>query len=303
MIQLEQFKKWGGTFLFIMIILLIIYIILVAYNNNVSPILSFLEGTPTDKAPLEPTAVKLQTLYTDKPVPSDTALIFDKLSLKTQKFSISFDCYFNGTYLSTDVPRVLMYFGTSAATGITNTNFKDYKLDTEPGNDILLSQTDIHTFFPKTNFIVYADPVKNDIKVAFLTTNDASGTNITNLEIAPTINNVEIKTPFKITIVVNAPNPSGQFVEIYKNTQLLFTYKLQHRLFIPATSATFSLYSPIKFIGDTIQIGNIQCFDNAITSSQVRMLTTELVPSIFFQKVVTAPVTTSSNTGSANGWS
>lgn len=301
MIQLEQFKKWGATFLTIMIILLIIYIILVAYNNNVSPILSFLESTPTEKAPLEPAGVNSQSLYIAKPAPSDTALVFDKVSLKPQKFTISFDCFLNGTYLSTDIPRVLMYFGNSAATGITNTNFKDFKLDTLTTGPIPVSQSDLANFFPNTNFIVYADPVKNDLKVAFLTINDASGRVITNVEFAPTINNIDINTPFKITIVVNAPNPKGQFVEIYKNTKLLSTYKIQNRLFIPSvlkgtqgpnplippTEYPIYLYSPIKFIGDTIQIGNIQYFDNAITSSQVRTLTNTLVLPSFFQKIAT----------------
>jgi hypothetical protein len=115
------------------------------------------------------------------------------------------------------------------------------------------------------------DPVKNDLKIGLVTNNGTSNV----LELLPTVNNVPINQPFQITII-----KSNKFVEIYKNKLLVTTYKIKHPSILIVSSA--KLYSPINFIGDTIKIGNIQYFNNIITSSQVRSSTNPIKGKTFF---------------------
>ena len=94
------------------------------------------------------------------------------------------------------------------------------------------------------------------------------------------LQNIPINNVFQITIIL-----SRKFIEVYKNKQLITTYKMKYTLdtSLPST-VNAKLYSPIKFIGNTVQIGNIQYFDNVITSYQVRTITNPLKDSLFFKK-------------------
>ena len=268
---LEKLKYTSKSILFLTIGSLLIFIVLVIYNYTVAPIIPGLSTKQTLQQ--TPPSIDIQTIYANKPAPYDTALDFSSIpQMESKTFSISFDCYLNGQYLSTDVPRVLLYFGTAPAT-VSSTGFKEYNKDSSPSQILESTDTDILSTFPNTNFIVYADDVKNDLKVGIVTTDK----NNKFLELAPTITNIPINNTFQITIVVNSTT-----LEIYQNKQLLFTYILQNTITTAPVNAT--LYSPIEFIGNTIQIGNIQYFDNAITSSQVRSLTNPLKPVVFFTK-------------------
>jgi hypothetical protein len=217
-----------------------------------------------------------QTLHASNPAPSNTALNFSSITdFKFGEFTISFDVFINGAYKSTSVPRVLLYFSDTAPT-ITSNDFKEYKVDSIDMPSILdATNTDILTKFNKTNFIVYMDPVKNDLKVGIITDKTTTPNAGKKLELLPTINNVPINEPFQITII-----KTEKFVEVYKNKLLITTYKIKHSPFIINTNS--KLYSPISFIGDTIKIGNIQYFNNVITSSQVRSLTLAIKDKKFF---------------------
>lgn len=265
-------RQGAGSLMMIAIGVLIIFTIILIYNYTVAPILPFLPTNQVKQQPLPD--VHIQTLNADAPVSSDTALVFDSIpKMNMQTFGISFDCYLNGQYLSTDIPRVLLYVGT-APSKITSNGFKEYKKDTTVPQVLISTDTDLLTTFPDTNIIVYADDVKNDLKVALVTVDKSDAKYV---EIAPLISNIPIKDSFQISIVVSTTT-----VEIYKNKQLLYTYILQNTMYVPSVAATF--YSPINLIKDTIQIGNIQYFDNNITSSQVRTLTRTLKPALFFTK-------------------
>jgi hypothetical protein len=258
----------------------IIFILLVIVNYTIVPILPFLPvyNTPT----IDPSmaSIHTQTIYTNKPAPSNTSLVFDNIVEQSNKFTISFDCYLNGTYISTDVPRVVLYLdisnnATSSST-ISASNFKEYTLDTPLTTNILTStNTNILSQFPNTNFIVYVDSVKNDMKVAFITTDSTNKY----LEILPTINNIPINDIFQITVVF-----TGKIAEIYYNKQLIHSYRLINKPITLSPSNKYTFYSPISFIKYTIQIGNIQYFDTSITSSQVRTLTNPIMSTVFFTK-------------------
>lgn len=271
---LQVAKISSGSLFAGSIIALIIFIILLIYHYSVKPILPFLPANQSSLYESLPT-YQSQTLYGANPAPADTALNFTSITdFKFEEFTISFDVFLNGGYKSTSVPRVLLYFSDAPVVIPSNENFKEYKVNSVDIPSILdETQTDILTKFNRTNFIVYMDPVKNDLKVGIITTMGTPPSRV--LELLPTINNVPINEPFQITII-----KTDKFIEVYKNKLLITTYKIRNSKFIINT--TSKLYSPISFIGDTIKIGNIQYFNNIITSSQVRSLTLPIKDKKFF---------------------
>ena len=284
-----KLKALSEALMYFAVFLLLVFAVLAIVNYNIVPFIPFL---PTAAASvISPPSINSVTVHTNKAAPNDTALINKSnstgLKFNLNKFTISFDCFLNGTYKSTDVPRVLLYFDLSSnptsSKNITKNSFSKYNEDTptnitiHPDKSYILSndQTDIINVFNHTNFVVYIDSIKNDMKVVLVTRNNDNDY----LEVLPTISNIPINMPFQITIVL-----SSNIVEIYLNKQLLFTYIIKNtrKLIIPVGPELYSLYSPIAYIGDTVKIANIQYFDNIITSSQVRTLTNTLsAPSIF----------------------
>jgi hypothetical protein len=269
---LQVAKISSGSLFAGSLIALVIFIILLIYHYSVKPILPFLPANQSSSYESLPT-YQTQTLYASNPAPSNTALNFTSITdFEFGEFTISFDVFLNGGYKSTTVPRVLLYFAQAPAVIPSNEVFKEYKVNSVDIPRILDgTNTDILTVFNRTNFIVYMDPVKNDLKVGVITNN---GSTIT-LELLPTINNVPINEPFQITII-----KTQKFIEVYKNKLLITTYMILNGDFIMNTNS--KLYSPISFIGDTIKIGNIQYFNTVISSSQVRSLTLPIKDKKFF---------------------
>jgi len=279
-------KVTAEALMYVGIFTMLIFGVLTIINYKVVPILPFL---PTDKPVLASPSVNSITAHLSKAAPSDTLLHYKSnsstLKFNLTKFSINFDCFLNGTYKSTDVPRVLLYFDLSSnptsSKKITSNSIKEYKEDTplltfqnaDASYMLNKDQTDLLDIFSNTNFIVYMDSVKNDMKVALITTDSTDYPKIPKyLEVLPIITNVPINAPFQITLVF-----TNNIVEVYRDKQLLFTYTIKHkRILIPTGPETNGLYSPIGYIGNTVQLANIQYFDNSITSSQVRTLTNTL---------------------------
>jgi hypothetical protein len=117
-----------------------------------------------------------------------------------------------------------MYFDTSHVSISTNS----------------VQENDLITLFGNTNFIVYCDPVKNDLIVAAITENS---TTPKVLEKVAVVENIPINNPFKITIIV-----SPKFFEVYMNRELIKTYKVKYTLTTARPSSiNASLFSPISF--------------------------------------------------------
>jgi hypothetical protein len=254
------------------IVSFIIFLILLVVNSYVTPILPFISSSNIPTSVTQP-SVNTQSLFTTSAVPPDQNLVFNQITnFSYNKFAISFDCFVKNTYLSTDVPRVVLYFADSPVTISDNTVLKEYNKNDEMPSILTISDTDILSRFTNTNFIAYVDPVKNDMKIGLITMDSS---NNMYLELLPTLQNIPINEPFKVTI-----NITPKFVEVYRDFFLSFTYTPKYTL--NSIIGTPYLYGPISFIKDTVQIGNIQYFDNIITSSQVRTLINTTKPASFF---------------------
>ena len=263
-------KRGSLGLLFLSMIAFIIFLILVIVNYTVKPIFNFTPFSTNTVSYVTPTILN-ETVYANRRCPNDTSIIFKTIrTINFSNFSLSFDCYIDGTYKSTDVPRVLFYFGTSPVNVRRNNDLKEYNGTNDNVPSVLdITNTDILTVFNSTNFIIYLDPIKNDLRVGVVT-KDTS--NKEYLELLPAIENVPINKVFQITIVL-----SDIFLEVYMDKKLVKTHKIGSVsggvLDKSRVSGVAQIYSPINFIGDTIKVGNIQYFDGVINSSQVRNLT------------------------------
>lgn len=254
----------GVNSIFILAVIgFIIFLILLYVHYNVKSIFPFIKGFEPDTIP-QINTVNAQTRQTNsenkaKAEKSDTKLEFDKIrNFKYEDISLSFDVFLNGQYISTDVPRVLMYFDTAPVLITSHIN-----------------ENDLPTVFGNSNFIVYCDPVKNDLIVGVITS--ADGTRRA-LEKAAVIENIPINKPFQISIIL-----TNKFVEVYKDKSLVKTYKIKNSLTTsrPASINAF-LFSQISYIQDTIKIGNVQYFDAPIRSDQLRYATNQVKDKTFF---------------------
>ena len=270
--------KLGVSILFYTsIVCFILFLILLAINAYVTPILPFVSGVTTIAKSVSDSTVNNQLLYSTRVCPADTAMNFNTISqFNYNKFSVSFDCFVQNTYLSTDVPRVVLYFGSTANTNTVvndNTDLVEYRGNDDPFPRILtVAQTDILSKFSNSTFIVYIDPVKNDLKVGVITMNSG----VLTLELLPTIENIPINQPFTITCIV-----SQNFVEVYKDFQLKYTYTPKYSLNTPTGNP--SMFGPLGFLQDTVKIANVMYFDNIITTTQLRNLVPTTKSASFFQ--------------------
>ena len=104
------------------------------------------------------------------------------------------------------------------------------------------------------------------------------------LEIASIIKNIPIKQAFKVTIVL-----TSKFIEVYMDKKLVNTHKIGSlsgsNVQLNTVNANYGIYTPIRFIGNTVRVGNIQFFNGPLTSSQIRSLITPVLTNTFFNKI------------------
>jgi hypothetical protein len=289
----QRIKLGARNILFISITTFIIFGILAIIHYTYIPFIPYLPREVATQEVIPDTYLK-KSLYTSSSgsdrTPTegsklnllDTTLTIDKFA--TVDFTFSFDFYVSHTYRSIDVPRVLFYFASSKVSITRNSELKEYKGDaTETPKLLTSNETDLISNFSNTNFIVYMDPVKNDLKIAVITEKGSDKY----VEIACIIKNIQINKSIKITIVL-----TSKFIEVYKNKELHTTYTIG--TLVPRTSGpvrlfsvnknidNFGIYSPIDFIRTTIKVANIQYFNTVLTSSQIRTLLNPLSSEVLF---------------------
>lgn len=269
------------------IISFVIFLILLIVHYTYTPIFSFLPVATLASDGTQDYANN--SLFKDTPATPNTKMTFNPpiVNMNKDKFTFSFDCFLNGTYRSTTVPRVVAYFGTSPVNVANNNDLREFHTTTkeiETPKLLTRNNSDLLVKFTNTNFIVYVDPVKNDMKVGVFTV-DRNDTTKKYLEIGSIIPNIPINQPFQITLVLGS-----SFLEVYKDRKLVNTHRIGslsptrsvlNSSAIP--SADYGIYTPISFIGDTIKIGNVQFYNGPLTGSQIRDLINPLKPATFFR--------------------
>ena len=259
---MDLFTNGVNTLFFVSVAAFVIFLILLVVHYNYTPIFPFLPAQQSSSSSEEIISTQTRSLNSDQkaePELNGTYLQFDKISnFKYEKFTISFDVFLNGQHKTTVPPRVLMYFHNNPINILAPDS---------------LTENNLLSTFEYTNFLVYAEPIQNDLIVAVVTKRGSTRL----LEVAAVLKNIPINDPFQVTLVIGKT-----FIEVYKNKQLIKTYRYKEALDTASTVDT-KLYSPLdSIVGDTIKIANVQYFDSAIRSDQLRVATNTLKPKSFF---------------------
>jgi hypothetical protein len=233
---------------FASVVLFVLAILAIALHFLGVPVFSVMPG---DSGIISiPVPNSKQTAFTKSPITSDLSCNF--VSVKPLQYTISFDAFLKGDFITTTVPRVILY---------------------RSPYPISLQRTDtidvLPTLFRDSNIIVYVDPLKNDLYVAALKMDS------THMTSGP-IKNVPLRVPFRITIVVSA-----NFLEVYLNGNLKETLSFNGSIITSPSTTHF--FGPPPIINESIQIGNIQLWDSELSSKLINMYGNEKISSSLFK--------------------
>lgn len=247
---------YGNIYLTIFITVIILVII----HYTLFPILSFIPG---DGGLVSvPIMTDRQLMFTQAPALSDISANF--VNLEPYNYTLGADVYLNGSFQASDMPRVVLYRAKAPNTSLNTADTKDKLLQR----------------FPDTNFIVWLDPIKNDIFVSVVT-GDYSSTSSTfgNLRLQTTrpIENVPIRKVFRITLVF-----TEKFVEVYKDGLLEQSMSFNNTP-ISAPDNSYIFPTPEKALG-SVMASNVAYWRRTLTSGEARKYGTPISTETLFSK-------------------
>lgn len=213
----------------------IVCLLCVALHYMGVPIFSFVEGEPGVLRVPVPTTE--QSVFVNAPITSDLSCNF--LPVAPTGYTISFDTFLIGDFITTTVPRVLLYRSPYPIA-----------LQTTDTTDSLSS------LFSNSNIIVFVDPLKNDLYAAVLKS-DSTYT------ISEPIKNIPLRTPFRVTLVV-----SDNFLEVYLNGDLKQVLTFNGEIISTLPSNYF--FGPPPIVNQSVKIGNIHIWNSELSSKIVR---------------------------------
>jgi len=200
------------------------------------PIFSF---TPGDAGLIQvPVPVTIQSAFTKVPISSDLSCNF--VGVTSTQFTLSFDTFIIGDFVTTGVPRVLLYRSPYPVSLTSNDT-----VGTLP------------TLFSNSNIVVYIDPLTNDLYVSVLKTDSTYLT-------SDPIKNVPLRVPFRVTLVV-----SDNFLEVYLNGNLQHMMAFNGEIITSPSSNYF--FGPPPLANQSVHVGNIQYLNAVLTSQVVRL--------------------------------
>jgi hypothetical protein len=276
---LPSSRTFGGALSFIYsgsIIVLFIFLILVFINFTMFPVFSF---SPDDYGIIPvPLPSDRQMVFTKGPAPSDLSANF--VNIPSCTYSLSMDVFLSGDFQAMTIPRVLFYRSTNPKGVSPPSNISSWttgssgSMGSGPPGD--LSRALLGTF-PDTNFVLWLDPVKNDIYASVMTSTDGTAANV-RVETTKPIENVPIRKVFRLTVVF-----SQQFVEIYINGNLEQSTALKN---LPLTVAPTSYFFPvISTIGPNTRLANVAFWPRTLSVKEVRTYGMPIAPETLFNPV------------------
>ena len=226
---------FGGLFAASLVIFFI-FLLLVTINYTIYPIFSF---SPNDNGLIPiPTASDREMAY--KSVPASYDLAAEFINVPATSYTMGADVYLSGDFMLAQIPRVILY---RAMQPVTSGGTVDSLLST----------------YPETNFIVWLDPVKNDLYVSVVTQGNGGNTAI---ETSEPIENVPVRKVFRIAIVFT-PN----FIEVYMNGKLERSMVIEGGLL--SVNETSNIYSSVKPIQQNVMLGNLSLWPRVLTAREI----------------------------------
>jgi hypothetical protein len=276
------------TFLFMLykasIFLFVLFLILTFINFTIFPVFSL---SPDDNGIIPiPLPSDRQLVFTEGPAPSD--LSANVVNIPACTYSFSMDIYLSGDFQAMTIPRVLFYRSTRAKGVSPPSDIINWSTGSSgssgsggSGGSGLPGRIPIHTTlaatFPDTNFILWLDPVKNDLLASIITSSDGSAANA-RVETTKPVENVPIRKVFRLTVVF-----TQKFVELYINGNLEQSMPLKH---LPLTVAPTSYFFPvISTIGPNTRIANVAFWPRTLSAKEVRAYGKPMATETFFNAV------------------
>ena len=220
-----------------LIALFVLFLILLVVHYTITPIFTFSFG---DKGilPLADTSDG-QLVWTQGPVAADISA--NVLRILPNSFTVQMDVYVENTTVLSPIDRVLFY-----------RSIRPVLPDT---TKTLMEQ------YPDTNLLVRLLPDTNDLVVSAITIQNTGNQNTATLESTPTILNVPVRQPFRITIVL-----LPQVLEVYLNGRLFGTKTFRYTL----KSTPTYFFGPSDPFRTSVRIMNVQYWDRPLTSVEAR---------------------------------
>ena len=246
-----SFPEWAlvGTALpyvfYISLFIFTLFLILTFIHYVVYPIFSF---SPNDNGFIPiPTASDRQIAYTKSPAAADLSANF--INVPASSYTIGMDVYLTGIFQASDIPRVLLYRSTN-------------KMTLPSGSGLASGSGPIYATLNETNFVVWLDPLKNDLNVGAITTRTGTTQDKRQIESA-IVENVPVKKVFRLTVVF-----TDRFLEVYINGKLESTKPFSHEL--KSVADTTKFYPVITEATPSVQISNLAFWPRILSAREVQ---------------------------------
>ena len=219
----------------------VLLLLLTFIHFTMFPIFSF---SPDDGGYVPvPTASDKQTAFTNTlAVPDISANI---VGIPPCEYTVGFDLYLSGDFQSTTSPRILLYRSAAGPVGMTLADIS----------------SNVLTRFPDTNFLVWLDPIKNDLYVSAVTNVDATTTK--RMETIGPVENVPLRKVNRVTVVF-----TQVFVEIYINGELSVSRPLRAKPIEQSKASSF-FTAPACF-SSNLMLANLTFWPRALSAREVR---------------------------------
>jgi uncharacterized protein (UPF0333 family) len=221
----------------VLAVLLVLVLILLVVHYTVTPIFTFSFGD-RGLIPLA-RANDGQLVWTKGPVAAD--LSANVLRILPNSFTVQMDIYVESERAVGKFDRVLFYRALRPVT---------------PDNTLTLMKQ-----YPETNLVVRLLAETNDLVVSAVTLADANNLETASLESTPTILNVPIRQPFRLTVIL-----LPQVLEVYMNGKLYGTKTFRYTL--KSTPSYF--FGPPDLYRNSTRIMNVQYWDRALNAREVK---------------------------------
>lgn len=221
---------------FLSVFACLIFLVLVILQMMGVPVFSV---SPGDSGIISlPVPSTQQSAFTTVPITSDLSCNFGVVP--STQYTISFDVLVGADFVTTEVPRVILYRA-------------PYPIGLASDSTL----ADLGELFNSSNIIVYIDPLTNDLFVGAIKTNYE-------YVISNPVKNVPLRDPFRITLVV-----SDNFLEIYMGGELV--QMMPYGGGIISSPNTSYFFGPPPVVNQSIKVANIQYWNTELSSKVVRM--------------------------------
>ena len=221
-----------------MILIVLFVILLVVHYTGIYPVFSFMEGDG-GYIPIVRTN-DAQIIWTDGPARAD--LSGNVTKILPCSFTVQQDIYLENETTIGSKRRVFFYRSRNYIP-----NDGTASIDTE----------NLISLYPDSNLLMYLLPNTNDLVVSAVT-RDGGGT--LHLESAPTVLNVPIRKPFRLTVVF-----LPQVLEVYMNGKLFGTKTFKY----PPIQTSSDFWGPPDVFRGTVRTMNFAYWDRPLMAMEV----------------------------------